>query len=282
VDRFALLGRGIQRSLSPALWNNVFARLGVDARFGLRDVEVDGLEAALKDLHDPDVGGYHVTTPYKAWAAAQAALRTGGVARAQVANWLCLHEGRIAAANSDVDAARALFAQAPHSERVLVLGAGGTAAAILVALEGRAGRVVLANRTHRRAVQLARRASAWLPVVTVIPWPERITEALRVDLVVNTTPLGMRDEQSPLSDLRPRDSARIYDVVYRARPTALHRQAARWGLPFADGLAHLEAQAVALLPRFGLAAADADVVRACLREVVGHEPNRWQVPDARS
>jgi shikimate dehydrogenase len=281
VNRFALLGRGIQKSLSPALWNGVFARLGVDAEYGLRDVDVDGLDAVLKELHDPDVVGVNVTLPYKAWAAAQAAVRTPGVTRARVANWLSVRDGRVAAANTDIDGARQLLSEIPRSEQVLLLGAGGTAAAVLVALEGHAGRVVIANRTHRRAVALARRASAWLPAVTVVPWPERITEALRVDLIVNATPLGMRDELSPLSELRPSDHARIYDLVYRARPTPLHRQASRWALPLADGLAHLEAQAVALLPHFGLSSGDADVVRACLREVVGHEPNRWQVPDAR-
>jgi shikimate dehydrogenase len=278
--RFYLLGHGIQKSFSPAMWNGVFDRLGLDACYGLLDLDSDGLDAARQRLREPDVVGFNVTMPYKAWAAAQAQIQVPDVARSGVCNWIQARNGQIAAANTDIQGARALLDAVPPSDRVLLLGAGGTAAAMLTALEGRTGAVVIANRTHERAVALARRASTWLPDVRAVAWSDRMAEAPDADLIINTTPLGMRDDLSPLEEMRPREGARIYDAVYRSELTPLQRQAAAWGLPLADGLAHLEAQAVALLPYFGLAPQDADLVRTSLASAVGHEPHRWTVPRA--
>jgi len=281
--RLYLLGLGIGHSRSPGMWNGVFARLRLDWRYGLLDVGEDGLPAALAGLHDPEVLGYNVTMPYKGWAFARASLRSRDAERVRGCNWLHAGGGEVAGDNTDVAGARALLAAAPPSDLVLLLGAGGTAAALLTALEGRAGRVVVAGRTPQRAERLARDASAWLgrDAVTAARWEDRMGHAARAALLVNTTPLGMGDGRSPLEeDLRPREGARIYDAVYGDRPTPLQRQAERWGLPFTDGLAHLEAQAVALLPHLGLPGEHAGLVRSSLEAAAGRAPHRWRVPGA--
>lgn len=286
--RLYLLGRGIAHSLSPPTWNRVFAQLGLGWRYGLLDVDESGLEAARRLLFEPDVLGCNVTMPYKGWAFEQATVHTPEVRRARVGNWLHQEQegGRLALANTDVEGARMLLDRLPPggAARVLVLGAGGAAAALLVALEGRVERVTLANRTPARALALARQAAAWLPkgALTVVPWDARMAEAAHADLIVNATAIGMHDHASPLDDgVRPRAGLRLYDLVYRPDgSTALQRQAARWGLPVADGLAHLEAQAVALLPHLGLPpdARHAALVRESLALAAGRPPLRWEVP----
>jgi shikimate dehydrogenase len=280
VKRFYLLGRRIAHSLSPPTWNRVFARLGADARYGLFDVDSGGLDDALKQLYDDDVIGYNVTMPHQAWAARQAEIHGFDVARAGTASWIRVRDGRIGVANTDIEGARVLLDAIPRSDRVLLLGAGGTASAVLVALEGRAGQVGVANRTAESATRLVARAAGWLPDVVAVPWNERMREAARADLIINTTSLGMCDEVSPLDRPLPGYRGRIYDVVYRAGPTPLQRQAAAWGVPFTDGLAHLEAQAVALIPHFGLAPHDADLVRESVRVAAGRWPHVWEVPAA--
>jgi shikimate dehydrogenase len=280
--RLYLLGRDIAHSLSPPMWNGVFARLGVDGRYGLLDLPEADLEDALTYLHEADVLGYNVTMPYKAWAAAQATEASADVQRCGTGNWITARGGGIAVANTDVEGARALLGTLPTVDRVLLLGAGGTAAAMLVALQGRAEKIVVANRSTDRSKRLVARESAYYPNLTAVPWQDRDAEAERAALIVNTTPLGMHDESSPLGPVRPRADARIYDVVYRAAaPTPLQHQAAAWGLPFVDGLAHLEAQAVALVPYFGLSPDAAPLVCSSLRAAAGRTPCRWWVPNGR-
>jgi shikimate dehydrogenase len=262
------------------MWNGVFRRLGLDWHYGLLDVAEDGLQAALEHLADPQVLGYNVTMPYKGWAFARSQVRSRDAQRARGCNWLGVQDGRLAGENTDVEGARTLLAAIPPVDRALLLGAGGTAAALLTALEGRADHVAVANRTYQRAAELAAWASSWLGAgrVGAIPWERRMSEAPKASLLVNTTELGMRDDRSPLEEMDPRDGAVVYDAVYRAGPTPLQLQAAGWGLALADGLAHLEAQAVALLPLLGLPPDHAGLVRSCLRAVSGREPHRWRVP----
>jgi shikimate dehydrogenase len=279
--RLYLLGRGVQHSRSPGMWNGVFRALGLDWHYGLLDVTEDGLPAALDHLRDPDVLGYNVTMPYKGWAFARSEVRSRDVERVRGSNWLRLEDGRLAADNTDVEGARMLLGAIGPVDRALLLGAGGTAAALLAALDGQVDQVVVANRSVRTGVELAERASSWLGPgrVRAVGWEQRLAEASTASLLINTTPLGMRDQRSPLEDLRPRDGALVYDTVYREGPTPLQLQAARWGLALADGLAHLEAQAVALLPHLGLGPEHAALVRSCLRAAAGREPHRWRVPD---
>lgn len=278
--RFYLLGRGISHSRSPAIWNGVFEALALDSSYQLLDIEQNQLEEALQLLDEPDVKGFNVTMPYKGWAYEQADVRSQDAVRARGCNWLTREAGHVRVENTDIEGARMLFDATDRSESVLVLGAGRTAAAVLTALEGRADSVAVTNRTYERASGLADVASEWLKSVAVVPWEERGTQAERVDMIVNTTSVGMAgDEHSPLPDeVRLRRDARIYDMVYRGTPTPLARQAARLEIAMVDGLAHLEAQAVALLPHFGLPP-DADrYVRASLEASVGHAPLRWAVP----
>jgi shikimate dehydrogenase len=272
----ALLGSGIAHSLSPATWNGVFGELGLPWRYGLLDVGEDGLDDALSRLRDGRTWAYNVTMPHKAWAARVATRPDDRVQRAGVANWLAAEGRELAAANTDTEGAAALLNAAGPIRRALVLGAGGAAAAILVALVARTFRVTIANRTGSRADELADRARSWLPEVRVIGWHERADAAAEADLIVNATPFGMSGTPgSPLDAIEPRQGLHVYDLVYGEGTTALVAQAIAAGALVADGLAHLEAQAVALLPHLGLPIDRARTVRTHLTAAAGRTPLRW-------
>jgi shikimate dehydrogenase len=277
----ALLGTGIAHSLSPPTWNGVFQELALPWRYGLLDVGADGLDDALARLRDGRVWGYNVTMPHKAWAFGVATRPDDRAQRARVANWLAADGDDLVAANTDAEGAGALLNAAGPIRHALVLGAGGAAAAILVALEARTFRVSLANRTRARADELAARATSWLPELRVIDWAARGEAADDADLIVNATSFGMASEPgSPLDALPERDALHVYDLVYGHGTTPLVAQALERGAAVADGLAHLEAQAVALLPHLGLPTDHAAKVRAHLTRAAGRPPLRWEVASA--
>jgi shikimate dehydrogenase len=281
VEReLALLGTGIAHTLSPPTWNGVFRELGLPWRYGLLDVGADGLDDALARLRDGRVWGYNVTMPHKAWAFGVATRPDDRAERARVANWLAADGGDLVAANTDAEGAEALLNAAGPIRHALVLGAGGAAAAILVALEARTFRVTLANRTRARADELATGARSWLPELRVLDWEERDEAARDADLIVNATSSGMAsDPGSPLDELPEHDGLHVYDLVYGHGTTALVEQALERGAAVADGLAHLEAQAVALLPHLDLSIDHAAKVRAHLATAAGREPLRWARAD---
>jgi shikimate dehydrogenase len=244
-----LVGRGISHSLSPAMWNHLFAGLAIDVDYGLRDVTAEDLPGVLAEVMSGSVVAANVTMPHKAWAAGAADVRTREVESTGAANLLQLRDGRLFAANTDVVGARRLLRHRGPFEAVTVLGAGGTAAAMLQSLIGVARSVVVVNRTAATAERLATAHAHGFDHIEAAPWTSRHQATARADLLVNTTPFV---DEPPVDLERLPVAAHVYDVVYRSHPTALQRHALERGNPLCDGLTHLAAQAIAALGIVGI------------------------------
>jgi shikimate dehydrogenase len=141
---------------------------------------------------------------------------------------------------------KALLEGRTAGARVALIGAGGAAAAVLCAVEGWEGaRVALYNRHMARAERLAERFAASTRCAT------SLGDALRgATLVINATPIGMRDDQHPvpLGEL-PKDAA-VFDLVYRPEETSWVREAREAGHRAADGEGMLLEQGVRAFERW--------------------------------
>jgi len=274
IRRLELLGEGLSHSLSPSLWQEIFAATGADFEYGLRDVSKEGLTAALADLRSGAVHLFNVTMPYKAWACGVAEIESSEVSHSRVANTLWMEGGRMASANTDVLAARLLLGELPERcDSALVLGAGSTGRSLATAARAHVAKVFVTNRFADRLAELARD----IPGVIAVSWEDRQDVAAQADLVVNTTPSGLRDDDSPLRDLTPRGPARtryFYDLIYSNSLTPLQRQAAAAGMRMVDGLAHLEAHAHAMIPMLGLSMSR-ETLRSKVRAAAGRAPRSW-------
>lgn len=190
--------------------------------------------------------GANVTIPHKeaALAVSEPDERAAAVG---AANTLWLDHGKLRSTNTDVEGFLAnLDAAAPgwHKiERALVLGAGGSARAVVFGLIERGiKRIDVANRTFERAAELRERFGDRVVPAKWDDIPRLVPEAR---LLVNTTSLGMRG-QPPLDiDLRrlPNDAV-VADLVYVPLETPLLAAARARGLRVADGLGMLLHQAV--------------------------------------
>ncbi|MEW5765899.1 MAG: shikimate dehydrogenase, partial [Acidobacteriota bacterium] len=117
--------------------------------------------------------------------------------------------------------------------RVLLLGAGGAAAAVALALRGK-GPVAVASRDPARARSLALRLG-----LDPVPWEDR--RRTPWDLLVNATPSGQEEEETPYPF--PLAGRTVFDLVVREGGTPLLREARARGLRAVPGEAMLEAQA---------------------------------------
>ena len=238
-----IIGYPLGHSASPAFQQAAFDHLGIDARYLAWETPPDALADRMASLRGTGLLGANVTVPHKQAVVpfldevSQAAQDTGAV------NTILNREGRLTGHNTDVTGfLRALQVDAgfqAQGKRVLVLGAGGSARAIVYGLlkEG-AGQVTIANRTVERAHRLIealgnpRNASAVLLEPAALPndW----------DLIVNCTTLGMRhapgEKETPLpSDAIPAHSL-VYDLVYNPEDTPLLQAAAKAGARTLGGL----------------------------------------------
>jgi shikimate dehydrogenase len=126
----------------------------------------------------------------------------------------------------------------------LVLGAGGSARAVVYALLNDGWEVTVAARRREQGQELTRAFAA--DKLQIADLPISNLEASKISLIVNTTPVGMTPniDQSPwLENVPLPPHAVIYDLVYNPRETTLVHQARRQGLRAATGLGMLVDQA---------------------------------------
>lgn len=270
-----LIGHRISHSLSPAMWNHFFASTGREVTYGLRDVDEDGLDAVLTELRSGSVLAANVTMPHKAWASGAADQRTFAVATIGVANLLLPQADGIHAFNTDVIGARATLATRAPYEQVVVLGAGGTALAILEALIGFTTNVAVVNRTYAHASDVVTKYSERFETITAHHWADRNDLTPEAELVVSAVPAV---DESPLNVRRFSPGVLVYDAVYRRQPTAFQRELADRGLLIADGLTHLGSQAVAMLEPLGFDRSEGSILIDALETETGRDVSAWGAP----
>ena len=270
-----LIGHGISHSLSPAMWNHLASATGRDLHYGLRDVDTDGLDAVFSELVGGSILAANVTMPHKGWAAGVADRRSYAVASTGAANLLIPVDGAIEAHNTDVLGARAILETRAPFDTVVMLGAGGTAVAILEALSGLATHVRVANRTFTRASEIAERYGGRFATIDASPWSERDQHTPGADLVVTAVPAV---DEAPIDVSRLGSHALVYDAVYRHDPTALQRAVTRRGLELVDGLSHLAAQAIAMLDPLGFDRSEGRYLLEGLERATERSASAWGAP----
>ena len=278
TTRLELVGRGISHSLSPKAWNKIFEILDIPFTYGLRDIEENGLDGVIDDLRSGHLLQVHVTMPYKQWAYSVAEDRSEEVAITGVSNSLSCRNGVIVSSNTDVESARILMRE--HSgqslERVLILGAGATAASLTLAALDFSDNVYVSNRNDARTDELIKRD--WPKKVKKVLWEDRETTAKDVGLIVNTTSVGLINEDSPLRYWPTNSSADLYDLIYRPKLTLIQEQAKASSGVVVDGLSHLQGHIEATMNTLGLALADKLALRNIMTEIAGRPPLRWEKP----
>ena len=236
--RCAVVGHPVAHSLSPVMHKAAYRELGLDWQFDAIDVPEDGWDGFIAGL-GPEYVGLAVTMPHKS-----AAARTGRpdrtVQRLGVANTVIFADGGPRAYNTDV----AGFIQALQYRRLetvssaVVLGAGATAKAALLALAG----LGVAHVTSQ--VRDVTRADLWLALADELG-VEACVEPLgthnEVDLVVSTLPA---ESAAPWADVVVEMAQVIFDSSYHPWPTPLTDAAWAAGRPAITGLDLLAGQAV--------------------------------------
>lgn len=242
VDRstalFGLLGCPVGQSLGYRLHNAGFIRHGLDAVYiPFQAPEAEGFLGTLPERLG--LRGLSVTMPHKRRAFAWATDAADRARTLASANTLSRRNGGWLADNTDVSgAAGAVEAKAREiglslsGESALVLGSGGTAGSVGMALSTLGCRISVAGRSRDRTYALAR-GMGW----HAVPWEERGNGRWRV--VANATSVGMvpAEGATPFPSGSWERGMLAFDAVYRPRVTRFLREASEAGAWTVDGLA---------------------------------------------
>ena len=252
----AVIGYPLAHSISPLFQQPAFDHLGLSVRYVARETPPEELPAFLTELRGPRWLGVNVTVPHKeAVAAAVDDLSTEARLIGAV-NTVRKEGDRLIGHNTDAAGfLRGLTAAAcdPRGVAALILGAGGAARAVAVALlQAGARHVTVANRTVSRAERLVATLAASFDAARLAAGPLQ-AEALRdAGLVVNTTTVGMAHgpdaaasllADSLLASLPP--GALVYELVYNPAETPLLQAARTQGYRTQGGLPMLIYQGAA-------------------------------------
>jgi shikimate dehydrogenase len=244
-------GYPVRHSLSPLLHNTAFAALGLNwVSLGF-EVAPGAIGAALDGVRALQLRGLSVTMPHKADVAALVDECSPTASRLSAVNCISQQDGVLRGENTDGAGFLASLVRAagfdPAGKRCVVMGAGGAARAVILALaEAGAVSVAVVNRTAPRAAEAAALAGAAGRPVEV--GPEADALAGHADLVVNATPVGMARTGSaqagPLIAPSLLGAGQVVvDLVYAPRPTPWLAAAAETGATAVDGLGMLVHQA---------------------------------------
>jgi len=232
---YGLIGMPVGHSLSPRIHNAAFRARSINAVYV--PFEVEDFDAFARGCKSLEPAGFSVTIPHKE-AAFRLADRMDPVSeRIGAINTLRLEDDGWHGTNTDWKAALAAIKDALGEgadlagKRILLLGAGGAARALAYGFVSEGAKVTIANRTHERAVKLAREAGC-----QVVKWADR-TE-VDYDILANSTSLGMYPavEVSPYPRQRLRPGRVVFDAVYNPRQTRLLEEAKGQNCTVVDGL----------------------------------------------
>lgn len=243
-----VMGWPIAHSRSPALHGHWLARYGIAGAYLPLAVAPERLADGLRGLAALGFRGCNVTVPHKEAVLRLVDVADVAAARIGAVNTVVVSaDGRLEGRNTDGYGFLANLAAAGRgpldtARPAVVVGAGGAARAILVALQDAGVREIrLVNRTPERTAAVC--AELGVPL-RAVAWRDRAAALADAGLLVNTTTQGM--EGYPPLDLDlaslPRD-ALVTDIVYVPLVTPLLAAATLRGNPTVDGLGMLLHQA---------------------------------------
>ena len=252
--QLGLTGFPLEHSLSPKIHTAALQACQLDGEYSLFPVHPHDRQA-LRDLLDRvrsrDLHGLNVTIPHKQTVIPYLDELTPTARSIGAVNTIYLSDDRLVGDNTDApgflaDLKKFLDAESlSHSEvRTLVLGAGGSARAVVYALLHHGWSVTIAARRLEQAEQIAGSFTAYQLKITDVSLSD--LDASKFTLVVNTTPIGMtpNTHQSPWPAEVPfPPRAAIYDLVYNPRETKLVQEACARGLSATTGVGMLIEQA---------------------------------------
>jgi shikimate dehydrogenase len=271
-----LLGHPVSHSLSPVFQNAALQHLGLPFVYLAFDVPPDNLPRAVEALKILNARGFNVTVPHKETVCALLDHLEREARLVGAVNTVVHENGMLSGYNTDIYGFEKSLEEGGarvEGKNVLLLGAGGVSRAVVFVLgKKNIASLFIANRTIENAQRLSRFALGLFsfPVV-VLPW-EQILRGEReklpqVDILINTTTLGMHGEAITLNWHNFSSCSLVIDVVYRREgETPLVEEAKKYGIAGQSGKSMLLHQGAKSFELFTGKSAPLKIMQQALEE----------------
>ena len=236
----AVIGDPVRHSLSPRIHNAGFAALGLDWFYVACPVAKGQAAQAIEAMRTLGIEGLSVTMPHKKSVAVAVDDLSPTAAKLGAVNCVRRDGDRLVGENTDgigfVDSLRSQLQMDPDGLTIVIVGAGGAARSIALAMAEHGAQVGIFNRTATSAEEVVEIVGAASSVVQ--------EEAIRdADVIVNATPLGMSNDSLPFDPSLLSKGQSLIDLIYEPEKTALLLEAESLGVKTLNGVGMLLHQA---------------------------------------
>ena len=248
---YGIIGYPVKHSKSPQFQTAAFLSLKINAIYLPFEVKPEDLEDAVKGIKALSIKGINVTVPHKEEVIKYLDKVSQEVKYIGACNTIKNIDGYLIGYNTDaygfIEGLKEILPE-PHKKSFLIIGAGGASRAVLYGLinEG-VQNIIVANRTVEKVYQIIEDFKTLNRFVDRIIQPvslDQIEKKLNdVDVIVNTTSVGLKDEDLPLFDYsKIKKDHIVIDIIYKK--TKLLQVAEKKGCLYQDGLPMLLYQGV--------------------------------------
>lgn len=276
-----IIGDPIEHTFSPELHNTISRHLGVNAIYLPFHVRSENVSDAVMGLKALNAKGFNITIPHKESISGHLDEISNEAMFIGAVNTVKLKNDRLCGYNTDGEGfKRSLIDEHDttfNEKRVMVLGAGGAAKAIIyTAAINNAKKITIVNRTVERAGRIAEKLNVQNPNLADYLGIDdlRLYDAIKnSDIIINTTSLGMHPDanKSPLNDdiIFLKDQI-ICDVIYNPQKTRLLSNAQKQGCRILNGLGMLFFQGVSAYEKWmdlKISSSDVKMLYECFKGI---------------
>ncbi len=273
TEVYGIIGYPVKHSKSPQFQTAAFLSLKINAIYLPFEVKPENLETAVNGIKALSIKGTNITVPHKEEVVKYLDEISEEVRYIGACNTIKNIDGYLKGYNTDaygfIEGLKEILSE-PYSKRFLIIGAGGASRAVLYGLirEG-VQKIIVANRTVERIHEIIKDFKTLNRFVDQIIQPvslDQIEEKLgEVDVIVNTTSVGLKDEDPPLFNYsKIKKDHIVIDIIYKK--TKLLQKAEEKGCVYQDGLPMLLYQGARAFEIWTGQKAPVEVMRKILEE----------------
>ncbi len=239
-----VIGYPIEHSMSPIMHNAVIRELKLDYIYLAFNIHPNNLNLAVKGFRAFNIIGINVTLPFKQKIMKYLDDNDPIAQKIGAVNTIKNDNGNLSGRNTDAEGAMKALLNAGYAisgKNILILGAGGATRALAYVMAKDADKIVIANRTEKKAVNLAKEIKKNFSIKVKGKSNSNSVlkeESKKADILINTTPVGMYPnvEKSPIPMEFLHEDLIVYDVVYNPLETKLIKDATKKGCKTLGGL----------------------------------------------
>ena len=238
--KFGIIGNPLSHSLSPVLHNFWYEKYKLSANYSLIEIGLNEIEEVIKKIRNKELQGINVTIPYKQAVIPFLDLIISDAKETISVNTISLNErDQIVGNNTDVYGLEQGFInklrdQNLEKNKVLILGAGGVTPSVIYALLKKGiKQIFLANRTIKKCEDIKKK----FPYIEIIIWEKIEAAAENMDIIINTTSLGLKNGIDFKEEFKVIKKNLIYfDVIYNPEETTMIKKFKKRNIETYNGL----------------------------------------------